>query len=192
VLPFFGPSNGRDVVGRVGDLFTDPVFYIDPNSTRYAVWGTRIVNRRADLLDASKVLETAALDPYEFVRDAYLQRRRNLINDGTSPPPGRDFPDAPPKSPDAPPKSPGTPPKSPGASLERDYPSTGEPTGSGSLLVSGDANVAVQAAFPQGALPEPAPLKKPVMQVAESEGTPPPPNLAQFWRALKLNFTTKQ
>jgi hypothetical protein len=42
------------------------------------------------LLDASTVLQTAALDPYEFVRDAYLQRRRSLIYDG-SPPPDRDL-----------------------------------------------------------------------------------------------------
>jgi hypothetical protein len=49
----------------------------------------RIVNRRAELLETSKILETAALDPYEFVRDAYLQRRRNLVHDG-SPPPEKD------------------------------------------------------------------------------------------------------
>ena len=40
---------------------------------------------RADLLEASAILETAALDPYEFVRDAYLQRRRNLVHDGNPP-----------------------------------------------------------------------------------------------------------
>ena len=33
---------------------------------------------RADLLDASKSLEEAALDRYAFLRDAYFQRRRNL------------------------------------------------------------------------------------------------------------------
>ncbi|MGZ8264327.1 MAG: MlaA family lipoprotein [Burkholderiales bacterium] len=85
MLPFFGPSTGRDAVGRIGDYFTDPVSYIDPNHTRNQLWGTRVVNRRAELLDASTILETAALDPYEFVRDAYLQRRRNLIYDGAPP-----------------------------------------------------------------------------------------------------------
>jgi phospholipid-binding lipoprotein MlaA len=85
MLPFLGPSTGRDVVGRVGDYFSDPVKYVDPFGTRTALWTTRIVNRRAELLDASTILQTAALDPYAFVRDAYLQRRRNLIYDGAPP-----------------------------------------------------------------------------------------------------------
>ena len=34
VLPFFGPSGGRDAVGRVGDFFTDPLTYVDPTSTQ--------------------------------------------------------------------------------------------------------------------------------------------------------------
>jgi phospholipid-binding lipoprotein MlaA len=37
------------------------------------------------LLHASQLLETAALDPYEFLRDAYLQRRRYLVHDGNPP-----------------------------------------------------------------------------------------------------------
>jgi len=45
----------------------------------------RIIDRRADLLAASKVLEQAALDPYSFVRDAYLQRRHSDIYDGNPP-----------------------------------------------------------------------------------------------------------
>ena len=89
MLPLLGPSNVRDSVGRVGDHFVDPVTYVNPRPRNW-MWGTRIVNRRAELLDASTVLQTAALDPYEFVRDAYLQRRRNLVHDG-SPPPEREF-----------------------------------------------------------------------------------------------------
>lgn len=85
VLPFFGPSNFRDAVGRIPDYYADPVTYVDPVSDRNVLWGLRVVNRRAELLGASRVLEAAALDPYEFVRDAYLQRRRNLIYDGNAP-----------------------------------------------------------------------------------------------------------
>jgi ABC-type transporter lipoprotein component MlaA len=40
---------------------------------------------RAVLLDTDKTLEDAALDKYEFLRDAYLQRRRSLIFDGAPP-----------------------------------------------------------------------------------------------------------
>ncbi len=85
VLPLLGPSSVRDTVGWAGDLYTNPLTYIDPSSTRNAVTGLRFITVRADLLEASNILDTAALDPYEFVRDAYLQRRRNLVYDGNPP-----------------------------------------------------------------------------------------------------------
>ena len=46
----------------------------------------RVINRRADLLDAGQLLEDAAFDKYSFVRDGYLQRRRNQVYDGNPPP----------------------------------------------------------------------------------------------------------
>ncbi len=85
VLPFIGPSSFRDAVGWLVDYYTDPITYVDDISTRNILWGTRIVNRRAELLDTTSIVETAALDPYEFIRDAYLQRRRNLVYDGNPP-----------------------------------------------------------------------------------------------------------
>jgi hypothetical protein len=45
----------------------------------------RGVNDRANLLPADKVVEEAALDKYSYIRDGYLQRRRNLIHDGNAP-----------------------------------------------------------------------------------------------------------
>lgn len=89
VIPLLGPSNVRDAVGRLVDHRTDPLTYVESMRARNILWGTRIISQRADLLDTSKILEAAALDPYEFVRDAYLQRRRNLVFDG-SPPPDKD------------------------------------------------------------------------------------------------------
>ena len=85
VLPFLGPRTTRDTVGLIVDWETDPTSYIDPNRDRNAVQGFRLVTRRAELLNASKVLEVASIDEYEFLRDAYLQRRRNLIYDGNPP-----------------------------------------------------------------------------------------------------------
>lgn len=85
VLPFIGPRTVRDTAGLVVDWKTDPATFIDPNRDRNAVRGLRLVNRRAELLSASKVLEVASIDEYEFLRDAYLQRRRNLIYDGNPP-----------------------------------------------------------------------------------------------------------
>jgi phospholipid-binding lipoprotein MlaA len=85
VLPILGPSNLRDTVGWVGDFYTWPITYIEDDGTRNILVAVRVVSARADLLSASKILETAALDPYAFVRDAYLQRRRNLVYDGRPP-----------------------------------------------------------------------------------------------------------
>lgn len=86
VLPFLGPSTGRDTVGLVGDWYTDPLTYVDDGGVAWGAKALRIIDRRADLLAASKVLEAAALDPYSFVRDGYLQRRRSDIYDGNPPP----------------------------------------------------------------------------------------------------------
>jgi phospholipid-binding lipoprotein MlaA len=75
----------NSTVGLAG--FIDPVGWIWRNhiATRNSLWGLYIVNLRANLLDSTKILEEAALDPYEFQRDAYLQRRRNLVYDGNPP-----------------------------------------------------------------------------------------------------------
>lgn len=85
VIPVLGPTSGRGAVGMVGDYFTDPVNYIDRDDVRWTLRGLRLVDKRADLLNASRVLDQAALDPYAFVRDAYLQRRESLVHDGNPP-----------------------------------------------------------------------------------------------------------
>ena len=86
VIPLLGPSNVRDAVGKVVDFKTDPITYVNHMRTRNVLWGVRMISNRTDLLDTSKILDTAALDPYEFLRDAYQQRRRNLVHDGSPPP----------------------------------------------------------------------------------------------------------
>ena len=86
VLPLLGPSSARDTVGWVGDIYVDPLFAVNEDGTIY--WGLvvlRFIDTRADLLSASRVLEQAAIDPYIFMRDAYLQHRRSLIYDGNPP-----------------------------------------------------------------------------------------------------------
>jgi phospholipid-binding lipoprotein MlaA len=93
VLPLLGPSNARDAVGWVGDYYAWPITYLEPDLDRNILIALRFVTVRADLLEATRILETAALDPYEFVRDAYLQRRRNQVYDGKPPPDEDDFMD---------------------------------------------------------------------------------------------------
>jgi phospholipid-binding lipoprotein MlaA len=85
VLPFFGPYTLRDSVGLVLDWESDPVVRARPIALRNSLIATRFVSKRTDLLDASRVFDTAALDRYVFLRDAYLQRRRSLIYDGNPP-----------------------------------------------------------------------------------------------------------
>lgn len=85
VLPLFGPRTVRDSFGLVGDMFTDPVMYVEGDDARLALAGTRLIDMRANLLKAGKVLSEATDDEYAYVRDAYLQRRQYLVYDGNPP-----------------------------------------------------------------------------------------------------------
>lgn len=79
VLPFFGPSTVRDGVAKPVDWLLDPVSEVDHVPTRNTLYGLRLVDTRARLLKAEQIISG---DKYSFVRDAYLQRREYLINDG--------------------------------------------------------------------------------------------------------------
>lgn len=85
VVPVFGPRNVRDTVGLVLDLSADPVGNVDHIPTRNSLSVLRLVSDRAGVLPADKIIEEAALDKYSYVRDAYLQRRLNLVHDGRPP-----------------------------------------------------------------------------------------------------------
>lgn len=86
VLPLLGPSSIRDTIGLAGDVVTDPLFHLDDDTLIWGLVGLRLVDLRADLLTASQILDDAAIDPYVFLRDAYLQRRLTLVHDGHPPP----------------------------------------------------------------------------------------------------------
>ena len=82
VLPLLGSSMLRDTMVLPVDFMGDPWSYKNPASWRYVGSALRLVDKRAEVLGASNLIEEAALDRYEFVRDAYLQRRQNTIDDG--------------------------------------------------------------------------------------------------------------
>jgi phospholipid-binding lipoprotein MlaA len=82
VLPILGPSTLRDTIATPLDLGADPWAFKDPVRWRNVGYVIRIIDQRAVVLDASNLIEEAALDRYEFVRDAYLQRRESKIRDG--------------------------------------------------------------------------------------------------------------
>ncbi len=86
VLPVIGPSSFRDGVGFTVDWVSNPIYYrIGDNKYGWALWTLRYVDRRSDLLRTEKVVEAAALDPYVFYRDSYLQHRNYLVHDGNPP-----------------------------------------------------------------------------------------------------------
>lgn len=88
VWPIIGPRYLRDTVGFGFDWLSNPVTYIDDPYTSWGLWGLDIVDTRARFLPADKVIEQAAGDDkYVFIREAYRQRRRNLIYDGNPPKP---------------------------------------------------------------------------------------------------------
>ena len=80
VLPILGPSGIRDGIGTLIYSNLDPV-WANHIPTRNVAFSLRAVNRRADFLDATNVLEEAALDKYSFVRDAYIQRRKGMVEE---------------------------------------------------------------------------------------------------------------
>jgi phospholipid-binding lipoprotein MlaA len=85
VLPLLGSSTVRDGLGTAIDLYVDPLDDLRPIDLRNSLLVLYLTGARADLLEASRILEQAALDKYVFQRDAYLQRRRSLIYDGRPP-----------------------------------------------------------------------------------------------------------
>lgn len=85
VLPLLGSSTLRDVIAMPLDIEADPWHHVRPVHIRNPGSVLRAVDLRATVLDASNLIEEAALDRYEFVRDAYLQRRQNKVYDGDPP-----------------------------------------------------------------------------------------------------------
>lgn len=94
VLPLLGPSSPRGVTGLVGDAALNPATYVGfgafpglDNAVETAIstgmYVLNAVDKRADNLATEKVVsEAASVDRYEFIKNAYFQRRSYLVNDG--------------------------------------------------------------------------------------------------------------
>ncbi len=93
VIPFLGSSTLRDTVALSVDIPANPVRRVEDNPTRDGLTLLNLIDTRATYLRAGEVVEDAALDKYSFTRDAFLQRRRNLVYDGN--PPEEDLPPEP-------------------------------------------------------------------------------------------------
>ncbi len=86
VLPFFGPSSFRDAPGFYVDVLIEkdisPIHTELHHEERQAIQAMNVIDTRANLLKASKILDTAAKDKYIFLRESYLQRRAKMVTDG--------------------------------------------------------------------------------------------------------------
>jgi phospholipid-binding lipoprotein MlaA len=85
-IPLFGPTTVRDGAGWITRLFVGPVGFIPDVPLRNSLYGVGYLDVRTQVEEASRVVDTAALDRYTFIRNAYLQRRRYLLYDGKPPP----------------------------------------------------------------------------------------------------------
>ncbi len=88
-LPVRGPNTVRNLPDIATSLFTNPAFYIS-GAVLFPVTALNVINIRANLLDATAIRDEAAVDPYSFTREAYLQQREYLIHDGNPPTDGYD------------------------------------------------------------------------------------------------------
>ncbi len=86
VLPLLGPSTLRDTAGLPVNNWGNPINqWVADEPSRDGLLVLKVVDTRAQLLGAGRVMDGAALDKYTFLRDAHLQRRRNQVYDGNPP-----------------------------------------------------------------------------------------------------------
>jgi len=85
-VPLFGPTTVRDGAGLIVRYYAAPTGYISNIGLRNSVWAVGYLDARAQLLQAEGIIDTAALDKYRFLRNAYLKNRRYQLYDGKPPP----------------------------------------------------------------------------------------------------------
>lgn len=81
MLPILGPSNTRDIFGRVVDSVTDPFNYAHEDFVIVRTI-TSGIDGREELLDVLDEIDRVSLDPYAATRSLYAQRRASLIKNG--------------------------------------------------------------------------------------------------------------
>ena len=79
MLPLLGPSSLRDAPSKIPDSFLTPYPYMDHVPSRNVTRGINVVDTRANLLDAERMVSG---DKYIFIRNAYLQNREFRVHDG--------------------------------------------------------------------------------------------------------------
>jgi phospholipid-binding lipoprotein MlaA len=98
VWPLLGPSSLRDTAAMPLDMAWRPASLTHDDPTRIGLTALQLIDVRAGLLGASRIVDDIALDKYVFIRDGYLARRRSLVYDGDPP----ELPEPPDEAPPAP------------------------------------------------------------------------------------------
>ena len=79
-IPFLGPSSMRDALGRLGDTFLDPIWWVPVDIwTSIGIRAGEAVNDVSLRIGEYEALKEAALDPYVMIRNAYVQNRNKLV-----------------------------------------------------------------------------------------------------------------
>ena len=82
IVPFFGPATVRDAAGFAVDRSVfSPIFYIDNDTTESGLLSMNYIDFKSDLLSTRDLIGEAALDKYEFIKNAYFEKRASQIND---------------------------------------------------------------------------------------------------------------
>lgn len=79
VWPFLGPSTVRDSVGMAGEIFLNPLYYVEPTELAYGLGALELVNATSLRIGDYETVKSASMDPYVMIRDFYIQLRKKKI-----------------------------------------------------------------------------------------------------------------
>lgn len=83
VVPFFGPATVRDAAGFAIDRgLISPIAHIDDDLTRAGLLTLNYVDFKSDILSTTSLIGEASLDKYDFIKNAYFEKRDSQINNG--------------------------------------------------------------------------------------------------------------
>jgi len=86
MVPLIGPSNPRDLTGRLVDVVFDPLFFLAPSDVNYGRFGAEVVSFREQNIETIDELERSSLDLYAATRTLVRQLRANEIRNGAPAP----------------------------------------------------------------------------------------------------------
>jgi phospholipid-binding lipoprotein MlaA len=83
VVPFFGPATVRDSVGFAVDRTVfSPIAYVDDDEARAGLLALEYVDFKSDILSTTNLIGEASLDEYDFIKNAYFEKRASQISGG--------------------------------------------------------------------------------------------------------------